>query len=79
MVYDIPFPEGTVAYCVMLGSLQGGEEGGWADLTIKEIAEVLNVSCNAVSGAIRKIKAKTGYTVPHANGYKARWKDEYAD
>lgn len=77
MAHDIPFPEGSVPYLVMLGSLQGGEDGGWADLSIKQIAEVLGYNHNTISAAIRRIKAETGYDVPHLSGYKARWIDEY--
>lgn len=79
MEHDIPFPEGTVAYLVMLGSLQGGEDGGWADLSIKQIAEVLGYHQNTISAAIRRIKAETGYDVPHLSGWKARERDEYGD
>ena len=78
-VHDIPFSEGSIAYLVMLGSLQGGEYGGWADLSIAEIAEVLDVSESTVGNAIRKIKAKTGYDVPHLSGWKAREREKYGD
>lgn len=69
----IPFTKGSVAYRVMLGSIQGGEHGGWADLTMKEIAEVLGVSYYSVLDAVRKIEIRTGYKVPHKSGQKARW------
>lgn len=79
MEHDIPFAEGTVAYLVMLGSLQGGEEGGWHDLTIRDIADVLCATESAVGNAIRNIKAKTGYDVPHMSGWKAREREKYGD
>lgn len=76
---EIPFEKGTVAYLVMLGSLQGGEEGGWADLTIGEIAQVLDVHYDTVGAAIRKIRQKTGYEVPHMSGWKARELEMYGE
>lgn len=76
MKYDIPFREGSVAHQVMLGSLQGGEEGGWADLSVREIAEVLDIPCKTAANSLLVIKRKTGYSVPHLSEWKARERDE---
>lgn len=79
MKYDIPFRPSSVAYQVMLGSLQGGEEGGWADLTVQEIAEVLNTKCQQVQNALWVIKRKTGYSVPHLTRKQAIRRDDYGE
>ena len=41
-------------------------EGDWEDLTVKQIAEVLDVLPSTVSESMRRIRVKTGYVVPHA-------------
>lgn len=53
-----PYREGSIIWSVM--------EGDWEDLTVKQIAEVLDVLPSAVSESIRRIRVKTGYVVPHA-------------
>lgn len=72
MEQNIPFREGSAAYLVMKGSLEGGEDGGWADLTVKQIADVLGFSPSFVHKSIKNIEAKTGYKVPHMNGWEER-------
>lgn len=79
MNYDIPFRPSSVAYQVMLGSLQGGEVGGWADLSIHEIAEVLGITTQEVRNSFTIIKRKTGYTVPHLTRKQAKRRDEYGE
>lgn len=41
-------------------------EGDWEDLTTSQIAEVLNVAPGTIQNCLRRIRAETGYTVPHA-------------
>lgn len=41
-------------------------EGDWEDLTTQQIAEVLNVAPVTIKNYLRRIRAETGYTVPHA-------------
>lgn len=41
-------------------------EGDWEDLTTSQIAEVLNVAPGTIENYLRRIRAETGYTVPHA-------------
>lgn len=53
-----PYREGSIIWSVM--------EGDWEDLTVKQIAEVLDVLPSAVSESMRRIRVKTGYVVPHA-------------
>lgn len=79
MKYDIPFRPSSVAYQVMLGSLQGGEKGGWADLSTHEIAEVLGVTTQEVRNSFTVIKRKTGYSVPHLTRKQAKRRDEYGE
>lgn len=64
--------ENRDAYMVLKGSLEGGKDGGWADLTISEIAEVLNRPYTAIHSAIKRIRENTGYEVPHADGWQKR-------
>lgn len=52
-----PYPEGTLIWSVM--------EGDWEDLTVKQIAEVLDAVPNSVRSTIAAIKKRTGYSVPH--------------
>lgn len=73
---QIPFRKGSIAYQIMLGSLQGGKEGGWADLATHEIAEVLGITTQEVRNSFTIIKRKTGYSVPHLSKAKARRRDE---
>ena len=63
-----PYREGAVIWKVMQGGPDGWPEGGWADLTTEEIAEVLGTSRNTVSCAIGDIRRDTGYRVPYIDG-----------
>lgn len=72
-----PFRRGSVIWSVMEGGLQGEFDGlpGWADLTVMQIAEVLDITFQAASNALWRIRKKTGYAVPHAvspSGWTAR-------
>lgn len=72
-----PFRRGSVIWSVMEGGLQGEFDGrpGWADLTVTQIAEVLDVAASGVSSYLLRIRKKTGYAVPHAvspSGWAAR-------
>ena len=69
---DNPYRKGSVMWAVMEGGLQGGFDGlpGWDDLTIRQIAEVLDTRVGTVQQAMSRIKAQTGYTVPHVAGGK---------
>ncbi len=40
-------------------------ESDWEDLTVREIAEVLDCSAQSVYNAIKDIYRKTGYRVPY--------------
>lgn len=39
----------------------------WSDLTVMQIAEVMNKDVKTVYQAIRDIRERTGYQVPHLN------------
>lgn len=52
-----PYRKGTTIWSVM--------EGDWEDLTVKQIAEVLDVLPRYVAESMRRIRVKTGYVVPH--------------
>lgn len=62
-----PFRKGGVAFNVMEASLQGEFDGlpGLADLTSVEIAELFDVTREAIANAFVTIQRKTGYVVPH--------------
>lgn len=68
-----PYREGTVIWKVMQGSLDGWPEGGWADLTTGEIAEVLGSNLNTVRNTIGKIRRDTGYHVQYIDGRGRRY------
>lgn len=51
-----PFREGTLIWEVM--------EGDWEDLTVNQIAEVLDTTPQQISVYIAIIKRKIGYTIP---------------
>ena len=53
-----PYRKGTTIWSVM--------EVDWEDLTVKQIAEVLDVLPRYVAESMRRIRVKTGYVVPHA-------------
>lgn len=55
-----PYNKGTLIWSVM--------EGDWSDLTIGQIAEVLDSSTSSIRTVINKIKDRTGYEVPRTRG-----------
>ena len=72
-----PFRRGSVIWSVMEGGLQGEFDGlpGWADLTVAQIAEVMDVTATRVCEILYRVRKKTGYAVPHAvspSGWVAR-------
>ena len=68
-----PYRKGTVVWKVMQGSLDAWPEGGWADLTTEEIAEVLGSNVGTVRGAIGDIRRDTGYCVQRIDGRGRRY------
>ena len=52
-----PYNKGTRIWSVM--------EGDWEDLTVPQIAEVLDTTPSTINSYIVMIKKKTGYKVPH--------------
>ena len=56
------YKRGSVVWSVM--------EGDWEDLTVPEIAEVLNTSPKTVLRAIHRIKKETGYEVQRSRSTK---------
>lgn len=63
-----PYKEGTLIWKVMQGSLDDWPDGGWRDLTTKQIAEILDVGQNSVAWAIGEIRRRTKYSVPYIDG-----------
>ena len=61
-----PFKPNTVAWKLL--------EDNWSDLTARQIAEVLDVQPDTVYKAIRTIRKKTGYEVPHKAGERSEVK-----
>lgn len=61
-----PFQRGSLSWNLM--------EGDWSDLTVREIAEVLDLIPNSVYSAITRIKNRTGYEVPHKPGDRSKVK-----
>lgn len=53
-----PYRKGSIIWKVM--------EGDWEDLTVSQIAEVLDTPPQTISDNIRRIRVKTGYIVPRA-------------
>lgn len=53
-----PYREGSTIWSVM--------EGDWEDLTVSQIAEVLDTLPQTISNSIKRIQEKTGYIVPRA-------------
>lgn len=51
-----PFREGTLIWSIM--------EGDWEDLTVNQIAEVLDTTEQQISVYLSHIQKKTGYAVP---------------
>lgn len=54
---DNTYTRDTIIWSVM--------EGDWEDLTVAQIAEVLDARPDAVKGAIYRIKREKGWDVPH--------------
>lgn len=61
-----PFKPSTVAWKLL--------EDDWSDLTVRQIAEVLDVQPDTVHRAIRAIRKETGYEVPHKVGERSEVK-----
>ena len=61
-----PFKPNTVAWKLL--------EDDWSDLTVRQIAEVLDVMSQTVYNAIRRVKKETGYEVPHKAGERSEVK-----
>lgn len=62
-----PYRKGCVIWSIM--------EGDWEDLTVDQIAEVLNCDPHTVTHGIHSIKKKTGYQIPYtkkANRYREK-------
>lgn len=59
-----PYPPGTIIWSVY--------EGDWADLTICQIAEVLDCRGHLVENYLARIKRDTGYVVPRTPGRRGR-------
>lgn len=55
-----PFKKWSIVWQVM--------EGDWEDLTINQIAEVLDVHPGTIYGSVRQIRLRTGYCVKHKIG-----------
>lgn len=68
-----PYKKGTIVWKVMQGSLDDWPDGGWADLTPSEIAEVLGANLQTVRSSICQINRETGYYVPHIGEKKRRY------
>lgn len=51
-------------------------EGEWEDLTVPQIAEVLDAMPATIYTYLKKIKKETGYRVPHADRRRAEYRDE---
>lgn len=62
-----PHKKGTLIWSLMEGGLQGEFDGlpGWDDLTIAQIAEVMDAEYGNVNWGLWQIKKETGYCVPH--------------
>lgn len=51
-------------------------EGDWEDLTVPQIADVLNVAPSYISECIYRIKRDTGYIVPYIKRKAGQKRDE---
>lgn len=63
-----PYKKGSTIWKVM--------EGDWEDLTVRQIAEVLDVKYSTVRTCITRIKRQTGYDVPHISEKECREKED---
>lgn len=61
-----PYEKGTLSWNLM--------EDDWSDLTVRQIAEVLDVMPGSVYGALKRIQQRTGYAVPHKDGNQGKVK-----
>lgn len=61
-----PYEKGSLSWNLM--------EGDWSDLTVRQIAEVLDVTPGGVYSALKRIRYRTGYAVPHQNGNQGKVK-----
>lgn len=66
-----PYERGTLIWSLMEGGLQSEFDGlpGWDDLTISQIAEVVDSTYYSVQASLSRIKRETGYEVPRAKGW----------
>lgn len=61
-----PYEKGSLSWSLM--------EGDWSDLTVRQIADVLDVMPGSVYSALKRIQRRTGYEIPHQNGNKGKVK-----
>ena len=61
-----PYEKGSLSWNLM--------EGDWSDLTVRQIAEVLDVQPSSIYGALKRIQRRTGYVVPHKDGNQGKVK-----
>ena len=61
-----PYEKGTLSWSLM--------EDDWSDLTVRQIAEVLDVMPGSIYCALKRIQRRTGYAVPHQDGTQGRVK-----
>ena len=61
-----PYEKGTLSWNLM--------EDDWSDLTVRQIAEVLDVQPSSIYCALKRIQRRTGYAVPHQDGNQGRVK-----
>lgn len=61
-----PYPPGSLIWSLMEGGLQGEFDGkpGLEDMTIQEIADLLETTYYTVQATLSRIKRETGYRVP---------------
>lgn len=63
-----PYKRGTTIWSLF--------EGDWEDLTIRQIAEVLDCRKHLVENYLARIKRDTGYVVPRTPGRRGRCPEE---
>ena len=61
-----PYEKGTLSWNLM--------EDDWSDLTVRQIAEVLDIQPSSIYCALKRIQKRTGYAVPHKDGTQGRVK-----
>ncbi len=59
-----PYRRGSLIWSIM--------EGDWGDLTVSQIAEVMDCSRHTVVYYLSQIKRETGYAVPHTRQKNGR-------